>query len=266
MHFIPINYSDPAFNPAFTANFELFVILNENTFSYAVRHPGTQRLVRVSTGHPVAELFEPQSNIGVFSSSYQKVVIAVETNSFCLIPNAVFSPENLPDFASFMLIKEADVILTDRMEDGENTVIFTFPEDIIRKIEVQFQTSEIEFAPKSWIKTVTEAELPRQSLYLFLEENQLQVLFTDQKKIRFYNQFSCSTTDELVYYTALIVNQLKLKPEETTLVISGRVEAESEQILRLKEFFKDITLFTTTNFKQHPVLKQHQIVKFLGLN
>lgn len=266
MRFVPINYSDPAFNPAFTADFELLVILNENTFSYAVRHPGTQRFVRVSTEHHISELFDPQSNMGAFSSSYQKVVIAVETNSFCLIPNAIFTPDNLLDFASFLLLKEADVILTDRIEDGQNTVIFTFPEELVRKIETQFGTSKIEFAPKSWIKTVIDAQLPEQNLYLFLEENQLQILFLKEENVRFYNQFSCSTTDELVYYTALVAGQLNLKQQETTLIVSGRIEAESEPILRLRQFFKDISLFTATNFKQNHFLKQHQVVKFLGLN
>jgi len=266
MYFVPINYSDPAFNPAFTADFELLVILNENTFSYAVRHPATQRLVRVSTDHHISELFEPQSNMGAFGSSYQKVVIAAETNSFCLIPNAIFTPENLLDFASFLLIKEADLILTDQINDEQNTAIFTFPEKLVRQIETQFGTTKIEFAPKSWIKTVIEAQLPEQNLYLFLEENQLQILFLDQGKIKFYNQFSCLSDDELVYYTALVAGQLKLKQEETTLIISARVEAESEQILRLKQFFKDVSLFTATNFKQNHFLKQHQVVKFLGLD
>ncbi|MGI4750543.1 MAG: DUF3822 family protein [Janthinobacterium lividum] len=263
MHFVPINYSDPGFNPAFTADFELLILLNRDTFSYAVRHPATQKLVHVSSGNPLNELFEPSAHTEVLCSSYQKIIIAVETQSFCLIPDAVFTPENLLDFAAFLSVKEADVILTDQIESGQNTVIFTFPEELVRKLETKFQATKFKFAPKSWIKTVIDANLTGQNLYLLIEDNQLQVLFPDQENIRFYNQFSCSTTDELVYYTALVADQLKLKSEETSLVICGRIEAGSEQQLRLKEFFKEVTLFTTPNFKQR---NQHQVVQFLNLN
>lgn len=266
MHFVPLNFTDPGFNPAHKADFQLLIILNQRTFSYAVRHPATQKLVRLSTGNQLNEVFEAQSHSGLFTSSYQKIVIAVETDSFCLIPDAVFTHENLMDFAAFLLVKEADVILTDQIENGQNRVIFTFSEELIRKIEAQFKTTEIKFAAKSWIKTVIQAKLPGQNLYLFLAENQLQLLFPEQENIRFYNQFTCSTTDELVYYTALVAEQLKLKPEETTLIICGRVEADSEQLLRLDEFFKAVTLFASPEFKQQNTLQQHQVVDFLSLS
>lgn len=266
MHFVPINYSDSAFNPAFTADFQLIIILNQDTFSYAVRHPGSQRLVRVSTNQPLNELFETQGQLGVFGSSYQKITILVETNSFCLVPNDIFTPENLLDFASFLLVKEADVILTDQLLSGENTVIYTFPEILVQQIKTQFPAATIEFAPKSWIKTVFDAKLPNQNLYLFIEEKTLKILFPDQENIRFYNQFDCTTTDEMVYFTALVADQLKLKSEETSLILCGRIAAESEPMLRLQDFFKEVTLLATSDFGQKNTLQQHQIVQFLGLN
>lgn len=266
MHFVPLNFTDPGFNPAHKADFQLLIILNQQTFNYAVRHPATQRLVRLSTGNQLSELFEPQNHSGLFTSSYQKIIVAVETNSFCLIPDTVFTPESLLDFAAFLSVKEADVILTDQIENGQNTVIFTFPEDLTQKIATQFGTTKIQFAPKSWIKTVVDAKLSGQNLHLFLDENYLQLLFSDQENIRFYNQFSCSTVDEIVYYTALVTQQLELKPEETTLIICGRAEAGSEQLLRLDEFFKAVTLFASPEFKQQNTLQQHQVVDFLSLS
>jgi len=265
MQLIPLNFTDPGFDPAYTADFQLLLIINQDTFGYAVRHPATQRLVRVSTGNPLVGLFEQQGSPEL-TSSFQKIVVAVDTNSFCLVPDAVFTPENLLNFASLLLVKETDVILTDQIENGQNSVVFTFSGEVVRKLEDRFNTKKIEFAPKSWIKTVFKAQLPGQNLYLFLEGNRLQVLFPDQEKIRFYNQFSCSTTDELVYYTALVAKQLKLKPEETDLIVCGTIEAESIQLPHLKEFFNGVTLFGTEDFKEHNHLQQHQVVQFLGLS
>lgn len=266
MHFVPINFSDPNFNPEYTADYQLIIILDSEKFSYAVRHSITNRLVRVSTDNALNELFDPQYHAGVFTSNYQKIIVAAETKSFCLIPDAVFTHENLPDFAAFLSVKEADVILTDQIENGQNTVIFTFPEDLTQKIATQFGTTKIQFAPKSWIKTVVDAKLSGQNLHLFLDENYLQLLFSDQENIRFYNQFSCSTADEIVYYTALVTQQLELKPEETTLIICGRAEAGSEKLIRLNEFFKAVTLFSTADFQQQDSLQQHQVVDFLSLS
>lgn len=266
MHFVPINFSDPGFNPANTADFQLLISINHEKFSFAIQQPATKQLVYISTVQLLAELFEAKSDSSLLVSSYQKISIAIQTNSFCLIPDAVFTPENLPDFAAFLLVKEADLILTDQLSNGNNTVIYTFPEALIEKIKTEFPSAEIQFAPKSWIKTVFDAKLPGQNLYLFLEENTLQILFPEQEDVRFYNQFDCTTTDELVYFTALVATQLKLKPEETNLILCGRIGAESEPMLRLQNFFKDVTLFATSDFGQKNTLQQHQIVQFLGLN
>ena len=264
MHFVPINFSDPGFNPAFTADFELLVIINQHYYGYAVRHPATQRLVRVNTEIPLDELWNVEKSSELMGTAYKKVLIAVETESFCLIPNAVFSQEDLLDYTNFLVVKEADVVLTDQMESGQNRVIFTFPGEVIGKLNAQFQTSKIEFAPKGWIKAVMQAQLSGQNLYLYLEENRLQLLFPEGENIHFYNQFDCSTLDELVYYTALVTEQLKLKPEETPLILCGRIAAGGEQMLRLQQFFKEVTLFETTDFTQNSALPQYQVVQFLG--
>lgn len=266
MHFVPINFTDPGFNPAYTADYQLIIILDSEKFSYAVRHSITNRLVRVSTDNALNELFDPQYQAEVFTSNYQKIIIATETKSFCLIPDAVFTHQNLPDFAAFLSVKEVDLILTDQLLNGENTVIFTFPEDLVQKIAAKYPSAKIQFAPKSWIKTVFDAKLSGQNLYLFLEENSLQILFPAQENIRFYNRFDCTNADEVVYFTALVADQLKLKPEETNLIVCGRVEAGSGPMLLLQGFFKDVNLFSTSGFLQKDVLRQHQIVQFLGLS
>ncbi len=265
MHFFPINFTDPGFNPEYTAD-KLIIILNQNTFSYAVRSAATQKLVRLSSGNQLSELFKPRDQANELALTYQKVIVAVETDSFCLIPDAVFTPENLLEYAAFLSVKETDLILTDQIENRNNTVIFTFPEDLLLQLETKFKTTEIKFAPKGWIKEVFKAQFSGPNLYLYLGENQLQLLFPALENIRFYNSFDCSTSDELIYFTALVAQQLKLKPEATTLILCGNIEAESEQILRLKGFFKEVTLFATPNHQKHDGLPQHQVVSFLGLS
>ncbi len=265
MHFVPINFSDPGFNPAYTADFELLVIINQHHFGYAVRHPVTQRLVRVSTEIPIDELWNRKQGSELIASNYKKVNIAIETQSFCLIPNAVFTDEDLLNYTKFLVVKEAYVVLTDQMESGQNTVIFTAPAEIIHKATATFGSAKIEFAPKGWIKAVMQAQLLGQNLYLYLDENRLQLLFPEGENIRFYNQFDCSNPDELVYYTALVAEQLKLKPAETTLILCGRIEEGNGQQLHLQQFFGKVNLFNSADFGQHPALKQHQVTDFLGL-
>ncbi|WP_419803188.1 DUF3822 family protein [Mucilaginibacter sp.] len=266
MHFVPINFSGPGFNPAYTADFELVILLNTTTFSYAVRHPATHRLVRLSTGHLHNQLFDQQQNALFAASNYENVIIASDTNSFCLIPDAVFTPENLADFAVFLSVKEADLILTDQIENGKNIVILTLPENLVEQVQLKYPSAKIQFAPKSWIKTVLEEKVPGQNLYLFLEEKSIKILFADQESIRFYNQFAISTTDELVYFTALVADQLNLKPEETSLLICGNVADQSREMLRLQEFFKEVKLFGKNDFDQKNELHYHQVIQFLGLN
>jgi hypothetical protein len=165
-----------------------------------------------------------------------------------------------------MVVKEADVILRDEIEGGENTVLFAASAETINKLTTRFGSTKIEFAPKGWIHAVMQAQLPGQNLYLFIAENKLQLLFPEVENIRFYNQFDCSTLDELVYYTALVTKQLKLKPDETTLVLCGGIEDGGEQQLYLQQFFNKVSLFNFADFKQHSALKQHQVVNFLGLS
>lgn len=266
MHFVPINYSDSDFYQLDTAGFQLLITLNEEYFSYAIRDNLTQNLVKVITNQSVATLFNDLINTNLFSSDYQKTIIAVQSNSFCLIPESIFNEEDTSEYAAFLSVKEADLILTDHIENGQNKVIYTFPEQLIRQIEVHFPSAEIVFAEKSWIKTACKSADINQSLHLYLTEKRLHILLPEQGNIRFYNQFDCSTTDELVYYTALVASQLQLNPEETTLILSGRIETETEQILCLQQYFKAVVLFSSAGYLQQNSLPQHQMVEFLGLN
>ena len=266
MHFIPINFSDPGFNPDYTADFQLIIILDSESFSYAVCHPATNRLIRVTTGCLYENLFTTQNQEKFSASKYQKVIIAANSESFCLIPDAVFMPENLADFSAFLSVKEADLILTDQISTGQNTVIFTLPKDLVYRIEEKYPATKIQFAPKSWIKSIVDAKLKDPNLYLFLTEKKLKIVSFDQENIRFYNQFECSTADEVVYFTALVAEQLNLKPNETSLIICGEAETENEPMLLLQQFFKQVSFFSGLISKQHSLLKQHQIVQFLGLN
>jgi hypothetical protein len=68
----------------------------------------------------------------------------------------------------------------------------------------------------------------------------VQIAYFTAGKLRFYNTFEFHNPDELVYYTALVTEELQLQQHNTNIVMSGDINVDDKNAGRLAEFFNGV--------------------------
>ncbi len=67
-----------------------------------------------------------------------------------------------------------------------------------------------------------------------------QVVVLERQNLLFYNTFSYTDANDLLYYVLLAYDQFRLSPGEITLWLAGNITAESELYRRLHAYVRDV--------------------------
>jgi hypothetical protein len=98
------------------------------------------------------------------------------------------------------------------------------------------------YAAKGWLKAILKSRPYSDTIYLDLGTTHLQIAYFSGNILRFYNIFEFRSEEDLVYCTTLVTDELRLKPQATTLVLSGNIIPNDKNMKRLADFFPRIEL------------------------
>lgn len=94
---------------------------------------------------------------------------------------------------------------------------------------------------------------------LFIAPETAYFFCVRDKKAIYYNSYSFQTKDDLLYYTLLVYNTLKLDPHAFPLLVAGLVEADAPLYHVLFQFVKNVSI-VEWNVKSLPeTLEQAQL-------
>ena len=73
------------------------------------------------------------------------------------------------------------------------------------------------------------------------------MLFLEQpiKETVFYNTFEFVSREDIIYYILFTVDQLNLNPEETPIVISGKISKEDEYYKIIYKYIRNVSIFNS---------------------
>jgi hypothetical protein len=227
------HYRDPDFSTAQTADYILLVQIGINSFSYAV--VGRNRLFLLEENISFAELNSPDKDHSLLFDNYKKRVIGLPQNGFTLMPVSLFRPEQVANYARFLDVKVNEKVFSQPL-DSENQVIYKIDEQIAR-IADKFDIKNTVFGAKGWIDLIGSNNPSNYNLYLNIDCDNVEFLNYNDGKLRFYNSFEFKTPDELVYFTVFVAGELKIQPQNTSLILSGDISTDDDNFIRLSQFF-----------------------------
>ena len=228
------SYNNADLNTAQTADYTLLMKIGTNSFSYAVT--SQNKLLVLKEDVDFAELKEPSDGNSLLRSNYGEYVIGLPQNGFTLIPASLFKPDKVADLARFLDVKANEKVFSQPL-DAENQVIYKVDEWVVNLISEKFDLKNAVFSAKGWIKAVAASSPVNHQLFVNIDNDQVELLNFSDDKLRFYNSFEFMTPDELVYFALFITEELKLRPLNTTLILSGDISTYDENFNRLAKFF-----------------------------
>ncbi len=242
--------------------YALLVLVNGNSFSYAVTS-GNQ-LMAYEANCPLSELTNPSQLQELLEANYKKIVLALPSPGFSLLPVNLFNADRLTDIAHLLDVKENEKVLA-QVLDKENYIVYKVDEQLLAVVN-RYDTKNVVFAAKGWIKAIAEANPANNQLYVNVEGNKADFLYFKDAGIRFYNSFEAKSADDVAYYAALVAGDLELHPELTRLIVSGDITAGDEIHTSLSRFFLAVTINPIQLLELPEQLSHHQLLSLAALS
>lgn len=232
------NYTDNNFNLYQAYSYTLLLQVEATSFSYAVVND-THLLVSAQNCD-LQELTQPLALNDLLSATYKKVIIGMPASGLTLIPNSLFRKEQISGFARFLDVKEDEKVFAQTLDDV-NAIIYKTKDTLVAAV-AKFGLQNTVYTAKGWIKAIANSSPPNNKLYLEVSKDKVQFLYFALNTLRFYNAFEFKSEDELAYFTSFVADELSLKAQFITLVVSGDVIAGDKNLTRLAYFFPKIEL------------------------
>jgi hypothetical protein len=232
------NYTDNSFNLYQAYSYSLLLQVDAASFSYAFVHQN--RLLVYAQNCDLDELAHPKQLSEILTATYKKVVIGLPPANLTLVPKVLFDEKHVHDFARYLDVKEDEKVFAQAL-DEVNNIIYKTPGHVASAVE-KFGFQNTCYTGRGWIQAIAKSSPPNNNLYLDIGNNTVQFLYFSEGRLRFYNVFEFKNEEELVYFTSFVSEELQLKPQVTTLVLSGDIDAEDKNMKRLTEFFPKIEI------------------------
>ncbi|MCR8560067.1 DUF3822 family protein [Mucilaginibacter sp. BJC16-A38] len=232
------NYTDNNFNLYQAYSYTLLLQLEATSFSYAV--VTDSHLLVSAQNCALEELVQPRALHDLLSATYKKVIIGMPSTALTLIPSSLFNEEQVPGFARFLDVKDHEKVFAQTLDDI-NAIIYKTNDSLVAAIQ-KFGLQNTVYTAKGWIKAIAKTNPPNSNLYIEIGKDKVHFLYFSLNALRFYNTFEFKNEDELAYFTSFVTEELNLKAQQLTLVVSGDVTAGDKNLTRLAYFFPKIEL------------------------
>lgn len=255
------NYHDDNFNLYQAYSYTLLIQLEATSFSYAVVYKN--RLLVLAQNRDLQELTDRSQLTDLLTATYKKVIIGLPATGFSLIPESLYSENHVADFAHLLDVQDNEKVFAQPLDD-QNVIIYKTGADLVSAAE-RFNLQNAVYTSKGWIKAIEKSGLQDDNLYLEIGKESVQFLYFSSGKLRFYNTFEFSNEDELAYFASFVAEELSLKPQQTTLVLSGEVNTGDKNINRLSDFFTKVELNSLEILELPDQIASHNILALTAL-
>lgn len=255
-------YTDENFSLAQAADYNLLLQIDSHSFSYAVTHQ--KKLLAWAENCPLGELKNPQELHDVLTAGYKSVVTGLSSTGFTLLPENLFDDEYVANLARLLDVDDTDRVYAQPF-DNKNTIIYKVEQAITGAL-TSFGNESLVHRAKGWVAAIAGNYPTSTDLYLNIENGTVEILNFGYNRLRFYNSFGYKNHEELAYYSAFVAEELNLKPEDITLVLSGDVNTADKSFTYLEEFFGEVRINDTKVISPLEQIIPHKILSLAALS
>lgn len=252
---------------------ELLIKVCANRLSYAILGEQSSTLkVLFDTvlSHPLSETWDGiKQHYNYINYSYAKVKIAVETFNFIFLPSDIYSTDLEPVYQHFVRSSIGGQSINNSIGNGQINTIGSVDSNYIGPIAEMFEHKALYTQAEPLIEGGMEYPKNRQTLLLQFNTGTFEALLLSGRDILFYNIFAAPTADDFNYFLLLIIQQMGIKPTETSVLVAGEIEKYSENYRRVLKYFGSISFADSSRYCTYSdtfkLVQPHQFFSLLSL-
>lgn len=174
---------------------------------------------------------------------YQHVYINYFTAQFTLCPVAFYNAETNRSMLEFNVGSVSDKLVLVDDVNADVKLIYAIEESLKSTLDLIFPNHQIKHTLSviSKLMMVSE-ELVKEQIILSVHSNYIELVVKQEHKLLLANQFSVKTQEDVLYYVLFVLEQYQLNPLTANITIAGNLDTNSELVISLKKYIKNIHL------------------------
>ena len=232
-----------------------FCVLNRlsNTISFLKHFEKDKRLSPFDSLDFLKHVFNTEE---VLQKTFEKVHVIYANELATIVPKPLFNADYLADYLKFNTkILKSDFIAYDNSEVNESYTVYVPYVNINNYIYDTFGSFTYTHSSTILVDKILQLEKHAEDkkLYLNISKDYFEIVISDKGKLLLFNTFNYATKEDFIYYILFVMEQLKLNPEKTPVILLGEIEKDSNlytilyKYIRLVNFGKRIETYNHLN-------------------
>ncbi|SMP12687.1 Protein of unknown function [Muriicola jejuensis] len=235
--------------------YHLSIQVSLNGLSFCILDSIGKKIVRAESRRFSSRLnpFDAQKELkafikssGVTDYAFSEVVVVHRNDLYSLVPKVLFDPGELPNYLKYNAkILANDLLEYDEIPSFDLVNVYVPFVNINNTIYDFFGDFEFKHHSSVLIESLLASTSGSNETVCFahVTPEELDLIVLKQKKLVFFNNFSCHTPEDFLYYLLFTMEQLQLDTGETKLRVFGSIEEGDPLFDLCQEYIQHLSLY-----------------------
>ena len=240
--------TDNAFNIEITNDYILSIQVSLDGFSFSVYHSAENKIlafqyspIKISSINLVSRhLQEWINSTEIFQHSFKKVSVVVFNHEFTIIPELLYQNDLKKAIPDYLFEKKDNLEIAENFIEKLNArLTFVLPSGLNQVLLDFFGLYEITHPLKLIINQLPQSYNKHAALLLFYVDNFYAIIYNSDK-ILLVNNFKMGHANDVVYFIVNALQQLKITPLDTELILAGSNKNTDDFSKALQPYFENV--------------------------
>jgi hypothetical protein len=184
-------------------------------------------------------LNEIEGKLELFRHDYKQVLINWKDGLFTLVPNALYKAEQKNVFLEFNhTLPFLSDVLSDEIKAADSRSVYAISKEVKSFFDKHFPNHKLKHFSTVLIEDSINIAKGKKVI-INIGADLLSIAIVD-KGLKFYNSFPYQSSEDLLYFILLSLEQNQCDPQQTEVLICGEIEAGSGVHKILKQYIRNI--------------------------
>jgi len=251
---------DDSFDYNITLSYFLSIRITPDGFSFCTLDPVKNKFIQIQniTFDPTDNFLQQSEScfktIEKLNLPYKKTLILLPTQYSTLVPAGLYNEANKDTWMQFVhsspqtrgTTKTSDEsIIANPIKLADAVNLFRVNNKLAELMKRQFQEPQFFHQHTPIIENHLSTNLTdgdRQLMFINLEFDYFDILIFGKNNLQLCNTFKISNSNDFIYFTLFVFEQMKLNSSTVSVIISGHHPSFKEMVTHLKKYLKNVTL------------------------
>lgn len=181
--------------------------------------------------------------------NFSHVSVQILTNNFSIFPESFIKGES-KELLDFTLENNTNKIAYSNLQEKLNqSMLFAYriPQDLKDSISKLFRSAVYTHSGCTSISLLlNHTQFKKYDMYLNYVGKSIEITIKKKNNLLFYNVFPVNNDEDVLYFTLYSMEQNKLNPAETKIVIAANINVQSNVFKELKKYIRNISFAKST--------------------